>query len=187
MKKTICFLLMLVFASTVNAQSVQPNFNEVSLKDLISSFAKSTNQKFVIDPRVKGKAQLLGLSKDSISIADLTTVLHTHNFAVIKSGQTHVVVPANIIKNESVPMVVEGKDYEMNEYVTDLIHLERVCARDTVALMRPLLSPLSHFAPVMESNSVLMVTTYANTLKIREILSAIESKVTSKRRCTVSN
>ncbi len=179
--RLLLVLLLTTFSYSVFAQN-KINI-DVPIEKVILSYAESSNEKFVIDPRVKGKVRLLGQELSSLSLDDLNIILEVHNFAAVRVGDYWVVVPGNITRNMAIRTVQKGETYSAAEQVSDVIHLSKLCPQDLVPVLRPLLSPTSHFGPEFKSRSIVITGSYANTQKIRSIIAKIESNVSKKSSC----
>jgi len=162
--RLLLVLLLTTFSYSVFAQN-KINI-DVPIEKVILSYAESSNEKFVIDPRVKGKVRLLGQELSSLSLDDLNIILEVHNFAAVRVGDYQ-----------------KGETYSAAEQVSDVILLSKLCPQDLVPVLRPLLSPTSHFGPEFKSRSIVITGSYANTQKIRSIIAKIESNVSKKSSC----
>jgi len=183
MKSAITFLCIFCFVNNAYAELTNSSNKDVHLYEVVEAYAKTSGEKVVLDPRVKGRLRSLGLDLEQLSYSELSTILYAHNYATYRSEGVLVVIPSNFIKQIDVPVVVDGKTYAKYEYVADIIELDKACYGDLVPLIRPLMQPTSHMAGNEAAKIMYLVDTYANTIRIRSIIDKLESRLTSKQKC----
>lgn len=183
MNKIIQIVALLLITNSVVAQAQATKSDSINVREIISHYAKTSGEIVQVDPRVKGHISLYGQSLQELSYDNLTTILNTHNFGSYRSGGFLIIVPSNIIKQASLELVTEGKQYVSNQMVTDLIELEKLCPMDLVPILRPLVPPTSQFAPIQNPRSLLITDTYGNTKRLREIVQRLEARLDKKQKC----
>jgi len=186
MNSIVKTIVLLFVTGSVSAQPKIESLSEILVEEIIAMYADSTGEKVVIDPRVKGRVRLIGHRGNKLSYSELSTILNVHNFAAYKSDDYLVVVPQNIIKQQAIDLVQAGQQYATDEVVKDLIFLDKLCPSQLIPLLRPLLSPTSHFAMTIEPRSMLITGTYGNTQRIRNIVEQLDSRLEKKQSCSKS-
>jgi len=89
--RTLLLAGILVFSSASSAQD--PALVEIDVIELITSFSKSSEMKFVVDPRVTGKVKLVGFDDTEMDFETLAKILWVHNYVAIESGGVVYVMP----------------------------------------------------------------------------------------------
>lgn len=176
------FIVFFILGS-VSAQAQQLDPPAISIQEIIGQYSKSSGEKVIMDPRVKAKVRVYGQSTDALSYEEFEAILALHNFGSYKSSGYLVVVPLNIIKQQPIELVQEGETFVSNQTVTDIIMLNKLCPENLVPVLRPLVSPVSHFALLTEPRGIIITASYATTLRIREIIGELESHMEKKQNC----
>ena len=176
------FLILISAAVRVDAGdgSLHP------IEDVVSSYSKASGEKVLLDPRVKGRVNLIGQSLSNISFENLSAILSVHSYSSYRSGGYLVIVPSNLIKLHPLDLVEEGGKYHPNQVVRDLILFNKACPADLVPVLRPLVPVTSHFAVITSPRALLITDVYDNTVKLREIIARIESNLDKVKKCTVT-
>lgn len=137
---------------------IEVNLADTNIISLIGVISKITGKNFVIDPRIKdGKVSVITnrkLTQEELYDTFLS-VLQVHGYAVIETGNITKVVPANIAKQETHPIIDNPKNEPSEKLVTRLVPIKNVGALSIVSALRPLSRnvQIQHHA---ESNSVVM-------------------------------
>lgn len=185
MKKIIQIAVLLFATGNTLAQGQQRDEDSITLREVINRYASDSGESVLVDPRVKGKVALLGGSTKSLSYDNFTTILKVHNFASYRSGGYLIVIPLNVIKQQAIELLKPEQKYVANELVTDIINLKKTCPQDLVPILRPLVSPTSHFAVITSPRALLITDTYQNTQRLREIIARIEIGMKTKKNCMI--
>ena len=187
MKYRLIVFITLLITTNAFSQTLNNTSEEVDIGRVLQAYAQSSGEKIIVDPRVKGKIHVLGISLEKLSFAELTTLFHVHNYSIYRSSGVLVVVPSNYIKRTNVPFIRDGQTYEEYETVTDLIFLEKGCGQNFIPLISPLISPTSFVSANDNPRSILIVAAYANILRVRDIVEKIEAGLDKKQNCESSN
>jgi general secretion pathway protein D len=174
-------LLTLVAAPSASAQverdegkSPPTLAGAVPIERLIAAVAKRTGKKFIVDPRLRGDATLVGQEPTSIDYPALLLVLHVHGFAAVEDGgYVHVIPDANI-RQYPVPLATGKESYAEGEYVNRLIPLKSAAAAQLVPILRPLLQQAAHLVALPCKNTLLIVDTFASVKRIEQIARALD-------------
>ncbi|MEM1263701.1 MAG: hypothetical protein AAGH76_14980 [Pseudomonadota bacterium] len=65
------------------------------MEGLLNSFSARTGTKFVIDPRVSAKVNLIGIDTDKLKAKDVDQILFLHGFVAYESDDIVYVMPNN--------------------------------------------------------------------------------------------
>jgi len=151
--------LLLVTSNVAMAEgAAQLNLADTDIRTLIGVVSKLTGKNFIIDPRVKG-GNVSVITNRELTDEELydtfLSVLQVHGYAVIETGNITKVVPANIAKQETHPIVDDSHNEPSEKLVTRLVPINNVGSLSIVSALRPLSRnvQIQHHA---ESNSVVM-------------------------------
>ncbi|MEM7360025.1 MAG: hypothetical protein AAF431_13065 [Pseudomonadota bacterium] len=183
MKHIVIAFIVFFVSQSAFAQFKNTAVPSIDIDELVGAYATRSGERVLLDPRVKGRVQLLGQSITELSYENLATILRLHQFGTYRSDGYLIVIPVNIMKQRVTDLVTEGEEYAENQYVNDLITVEKVCLNALMPVLRPLVPPTAHFAPVANPRSILMTGTYANTKRIREIIQRLDAKLDKKQSC----
>ena len=154
----VILLLLSVNQTVVAEGSAQLNLAKTDIRTLIGVISKITGKNFIIDPRVKG-GNVSVITNKKMSDDELydtfLSVLQVHGYAVIETGNITKVVPANIAKQETHPIIDDPRDEPSEKLVTRLLPVKNVDSLSIVSALRPLSRNvrIQHHAA---SNSVVM-------------------------------
>jgi len=155
---------------------VRLNLQDVDIRVLISTVAEVSGRNFIVDPRVKGKINVVsGDTLDPETLYDVfLSILEVHNFATVDSGFVVKVLPSNVIKQRPTPTLFSPTQDTNDAQITQIIQLKFASVQDLVPIIRPLIPPTSHFAPHVPSNSVVITDTAANIQRVLKIINRID-------------
>jgi type II secretory pathway component GspD/PulD (secretin) len=95
-KKFIIFLIG--FGAIAAAQAHEPKFSErTDILHIIESYSNRTGTKFVTDPRVKARVNMIGLDIEEVTQTNLMDIFLIHNFTAYKSEGVVYVVPVSAV------------------------------------------------------------------------------------------
>jgi len=155
---------------------VRLNLQDTDIRVLINTVAEVSGRSFIVDPRVKGKINVVsGNELDAETLYDVfLSILEVHNFATVDSGSVVKVLPSNVIKQRPTPTLFSPTQDTNDAQITQIIQLKFASVQDLVPIVRPLIPPTSHFAPHVPSNSVVITDTAANIQRVLKIINRID-------------
>ena len=154
----VMLLLLTANKAAFAEGAAQLNLADTDIRTLIGVVSKLTGKNFIIDPRVKG-GNVSVITNRKLTDEELyetfLSVLQVHGYAVIETGNITKVVPANIAKQETHPMIEDSQAEPSEKLVTRLVPIKNVGSLSIVSALRPLSRnvQIQHHA---ESNSVVM-------------------------------
>ena len=156
------------------------NFVDADIESVIAAIGDYTNTTFIIDPRVKGKINLV--SEKPLSKAQafqlLTSVLRLHGYTVVTSDGYVKVVPEADAKLQSGP--TQAGAVRGDQIATKVFHLNFESAANLVAVLRPLIAP-NNTINANPGNNTLIITDYAGNLqRLGKIIAALDSPANSE-------
>ena len=176
LKGIILLLLVATNKAAFAEGAAQLNLADTDIRTLIGVVSKLTGKNFIIDPRVKGGNVSVitnrELSEDELYDTFLS-VLQVHGYAVIETGNITKVVPANIAKQETHPIIDDPKTQPSERLVTRLVPIHNVGSLSIVSALRPLSRnvQIQHHA---ESNSVVMSGRAADLERLAAIIKRMD-------------
>ena len=93
MKKKIIAILVLWFGLTTLVDAHECKSYETPLVDLLDQYSEAYETKFVVDPRVRAKVNLVGIETKNINSALLIGILNMHGFTALTKGGVVYVMP----------------------------------------------------------------------------------------------
>jgi general secretion pathway protein D len=146
----------------------------VPLERVIAAVAKRTGKKFIVDPRLRGDATLVGQEPTNVDYPALLLILHVHGFAAVEvGGYVHVIPDANV-RMYPLPLATGKDSYAEGEYVSKVIPLKSAPATHLVPLLRPLLQQAGHLVALPCKNTLMIVETFGNVKRIEQMARALD-------------
>ncbi len=170
-------LLLFIISPSVHAEGkIQLDLRGADLNTLIEIVSRKTKKNFIVDPRVKGKINVItgGRKLDNAELYEtFLSVLQVHGFAVIETGGIFKIVPNNIAKQTTHPIIENTNNQSSEKLVTKLAQVEHVSALSIVSALRPIARgvQIQHHA---ESNSVVMSGRASDLNKLEVIISRMD-------------
>ena len=161
------------------------NFVDADIDSVIAAIGDYTNTTFIIDPRVKGKVNLV--SEKPLSKAQafqlLTSVLRLHGYTVVTGNGYTKVVPEADAKLQAGPFQSSSGQAGAtrgDQIATQVFRLNYESAANLVTVLRPLISP-NNTINANPGNNSLIITDYAdNLLRLGKIITALDSPASSE-------
>jgi general secretion pathway protein D len=149
--------------------------NAVSIERLISTVAKKTGKKFVVDPRVHADVVLLGQEPSEITYPQLLTVLEVYGYIGVDDGSYVRILPDANARQEPIPTITSKDTRPASECVTQIIPLKYASAAQLVPILRPMLPQYAHLVAVFPGNTLLIVDRFANLRRIEALVRSLDT------------
>ena len=176
MLKHWVLIVLLAFGSAVQAQdSWQINLKEADIGAFISQVADITGKSFVVDPRVKGKVNVLSsepMNKEGVYELFLS-VLQVQGFVAVPAGDVILIVQQNDVKQQGRDLD-ESVAIESQELLTKVIMIKNTPALDLVPILRPLVAKYGHLAGVKSANALIISDHANNIFRIEQIIDRLD-------------
>lgn len=169
-------LLVATTAYSQNPTTIQPNFRDVDLVEVIEAVSQQTGKTFILDPRVRAKVTLVSnrpMSSEEFYGAFLS-LLQVHGFAAVPAGQVIKIVPdsnARQMPGNDLPPI---NPPSVDEIVTQVIKLERSKAADLVPVLRPLLPPSAQISAMPSANVLVISDRASNMARIEKLVQRLD-------------
>jgi len=171
------FLIVLALSGAVQAEdnNWQINLKEADIGAFISQVADITGKSFVVDPRVKGKVNVLSsapMDKDGVYELFLS-VLQVQGYSAVPAGDVVLIVQQNDVKQAGRDLDDKaGKNSQ--EMLTKVIMIRNTPALDLVPILRPLVAKYGHLAGVKSANALIISDHAANINRIEQIIDRLD-------------
>jgi len=165
-------------ASANTNEPVSLNFQNADIESVIQAVGKLSGTNFLVDPRVKGKINVVTNTPVPRELAYqiLLSALRLQGYAAIEGKGVTKIVPEADAKLHAVPVGKEGRGAAQasggDRLVTQVFALKHESATQMLPVIRPLVAP-NNTISAFPSNNVLVVTDYAEN--IARIASVIDS------------
>ncbi|QQD22842.1 type II secretion system protein GspD [Oceanospirillaceae bacterium ASx5O] len=160
---------------TAASDSWQINLKEADIGAFISQVADITGKSFVIDPRVKGKVNVLSsepMNKDGVYELFLS-VLQVQGFVAVPAGDVTLIVQQNDVKQQGRDLD-ESVQVDSQELLTKVIMIKNTPALDLVPILRPLVAKYGHLAGVKSANALIISDHANNIFRIEQIIDRLD-------------
>ena len=172
----VIVLSVVSFPRTHLAQEqITLNFKDAEITAVINTVADLTGRTFIIDPRVKGKVNVVSnqpLLKDEV-LGVFLSIMEVHGFTTVTVGKAIKIVPNTNIRNtpqQVVDKVIGNRD----EAVTHVLPLQYVSAQELVPILRPLMDNNGHLAAYPGSNSLILSDNASNIQRMLAIVKRVD-------------
>lgn len=181
MKKlsTVIFALICL-GQPVAAEDVTLNFSDADLVAVINSVSQITGKNFIIDPRVKGKINVVSskpLNEDEVYNVFLS-ILQVHGFATVPTANAIKIIPDATAKQSAAPFASSSRN-PGDQLITRVLVIEHINAAQLVPILRPLVAQQGHLAAYPTTNVLIISDRAANIKRIDRIIAQMDKKVDS--------
>lgn len=153
----------------------QINLKNADINAFISQVADITGKGFVVDPRVKGKVNVISSEpmSDEAVYELFLSVLQVQGFAAVPAGDVTLIIQQNSVKQAG-RQVVDKADPKSQEMLTKVIAITNTPALDLVPILRPLVAKYGHLAGVKSANALIISDHSANIRRIEQIIQRLD-------------
>lgn len=195
LKKSIVFGL--AFSAFAFAALAQPNSTPKSTEDTNSRYATASMALSEFAQRAEKdlKTQVLvgrdhanasipvNLTDKPLSYGQLLSQLKINGFTAYKSSGYIQIIPISEARSYAIPVVEKGKTYADDEYVTDSIYLQKACASNVLATVRPLVPRDGHLTTLETANSLIITDFYQNIVRVKATIKSLEDNIKEPTPC----
>lgn len=175
------WLLGLVLACnltiSVHAETYTINFNDTEIAEMIRFVADATGETFLVDPRVKGRIQVISSEPvDDNQLYDLfLAILEINGYTSIRAEDGIVnIVPIQDGKSSPGPVGIDANTRTNREIRVRVIPLKNISANKLVGVVRPLLPARSHLSAYPPTNSLIIADNALNINKLMRIIERLD-------------
>lgn len=180
-------LILILSVSSIQAQQIAEDdrddgngfylkLRNADIETLISTVAKRTGKNFIVDPRVKGKINVIAsTAMDEEELYGVfLSVLQLYGFAVIEAGGVTKIVPDVRAKQGPVPTEVETNQQALDQLVTRVLRLKHAAPDKLAPILRPLIPQEAHFAAVPGGPFLIISDRSGNIGRLADIIDTID-------------
>jgi general secretion pathway protein D len=175
----IAFGLMLA-SFQAPAEEVTLNFSDADLVAVINSVSQITGKNFIIDPRVKGKINVVSskpLNEDEVYNVFLS-ILQVHGFATVPTKYAIKIIPDATAKQSAAPFTSSSSS-PGDQLITRVLEINHLNAAQLVPILRPLVAQQGHLAAYPTTNVLIISDRASNIKRIDRIIAQMDKKVDS--------
>jgi len=171
----LLLMLLCLTAPAVAGGKITLNFKDADIKSVIKFVSEFSGKNFLVDNRVRGTVSVVSPTpiseKDAYDV--FLSVLEMNGFAAVQSGKVIKIIPRAEGKQKTIS--VSRRPHPVNDaLVTEVITLRYANSAQLVAILRPLIAPVSHLVAYPASNLLLLTDSAANIAKIRKIINIVD-------------
>lgn len=164
------------------------NFEEADIRAVIAEFASRTNHKYVIDPRVNGTVTIKSGPNGGLCAEEawelFQAALRVNNFTAVPiNGDSYRIVPIQDGARSASPV----GDGARGNFVTEIIRLKYVDAREVAATLTQITSERGVVSPVRTSNALILVDIANNMNRLRQVIAELDKDTTIYRTIALQN
>ena len=153
---------------------IDPDLPMVELLPLLERVERSSNKRFIADPRLGSRIYLGGADPNDVTYPVLLAILRLNGFATFESeGYVNIVPDANI--RFHAPIVqTDDASIPPDSYVTRVLTTVNVGTAQLVPILRPMMAQAAHLAAHTDSNKLIVMDRYENVQRITEIVRSLD-------------
>ena len=177
--KIIAFGLLLV-SFQAQAEEVTLNFSDADLVAVINSVSQITGKNFIIDPRVKGKINVVSskpLNEEEVYNVFLS-ILQVHGFATVPTKNAIKIIPDATAKQSAAPFSAASSN-PGDQLITRVLEIDHINAAQLVPILRPLVAQQGHLAAYPTTNVLIISDRASNIRRIDRIIAEMDKKIDS--------
>jgi general secretion pathway protein D len=162
------------------AEKVTLNFSDADLIAVINSVSQITGKNFIIDPRVKGKINVVSskaLDEEEVYNVFLS-ILQVHGFATVPTKNAIKIIPDATAKQSAAPFG-SGSRSPGDQLITRVLEIKNINAAQLVPILRPLVAQQGHLAAYPTTNVLIISDRASNIKRIDRIISQMDKKIDS--------
>ncbi len=156
------------------------NFSDADLVAVINSVSQITGKNFIIDPRVKGKINVVSskpLNEEEVYNVFLS-ILQVHGFATVPTKNAIKIIPDATAKQSAAPFG-SGSRSPGDQLITRVLEIKNINAAQLVPILRPLVAQQGHLAAYPTTNVLIISDRASNIKRIDRIISQMDKKIDS--------
>jgi len=183
MKKLITTIIafgLMVTSFQAPAEKVTLNFSDADLVAVINSVSQITGKNFIIDPRVKGKINVVSskpLNEEEVYNVFLS-ILQVHGFATVPTENAIKIIPDATAKQSAAPFT-SANNNPGDQLITRVLEIDNINAAQLVPILRPLVAQQGHLAAYPTTNVLIISDRASNIKRIDRIIAEMDKKIDS--------
>lgn len=176
LRSLLCVAVVFCGVSVSAQDQISLNFRDTEIKVVLDTVGKHTGKTFLLDPRVKGKVNILSSRPVSSALVYeiLLSTLRLHGYAAVEDGDVVKIVPEAAAKQDAGKVFADEPGTGGDIIVTQVYPLVFVSANDLLPVLKPLISANNAILSFAETNT-LVITDYAGNIeRIDKIIRSVD-------------
>jgi general secretion pathway protein D len=171
--KSLLIILSALLSLSVNALTL--NLKNMEMVTLINTVSQVTGKNFIVDPRVKGKVNVVSTTEidDDEFYHLFLSILQVHGYIAVEGDGFAKILPQTHIKNNSSRLSATASDH----IVTTTIPVFNVAANQMIPVLRPIISQHGHLASYTPSNTIIVTDTQANIARLKDVINELDKEI----------
>ena len=164
--------VLLMLPAPVRAQETFViNLRDADISLLVEQISEITGRTLVLDPGLVGEVTVVSAEAlDSEGVWSLfQSILRVRGFVAVQAGSIWQVVPEAEARTASGPNLGEEVTAGSQDFVTEMLRLNRLPSAEAVRVLRPLVAESGYIEAVEDPNGVVITDTRANVDRIMAI------------------
>lgn len=147
------------------------NLRDADISLLVEQISEITGRTLVLDPGLVGDVTVVSAEAlDSEGVWSLfQSILRVRGFVAVQAGSIWQVVPEAQARTISGPTSAEAEGAGSQDFVTEMLRLNRLPSAEAVRVLRPLVAASGYIEAVEDPNGVVITDTRANVDRIMAI------------------
>ncbi len=169
----------LISLSSIAQQKMNMNFINDELTNVIAAYSKAANQKFIIDPSVRGKITILLTEMVTTEEAfnHLSSALAVNGYAISKQGDTMVIKSARNIQRDLIEVSTELPSIKPERMYTWIYKGKYLPVESIIRELRIMNSKDGEITSNSRANQLIITDFTANINRVAAILAEIDKPI----------
>jgi hypothetical protein len=153
---------------------INPELPTVELAPLLERVERTSNKRFLVDPRFGPRIYLGGVEPNDVTYPVLLAIFRANGFAAFESDGFVNIVPDANIRFHAPVVQTDDASIPAELFVTRVLTTVNVGTAQLVPILRPLLPQAAHLAAHPDSNRLIVMDRYENVKRITEIVRSLD-------------
>lgn len=164
-------ILLLLPAPARAQETFVINLRDADISLLVEQISEITGRTLVLDPGLVGEVTVVSAEAlDAEGVWSLfQSILRVRGFVAVQAGSIWQVVPEAEARTASGPNLGEAEVAGSQDFVTEMLRLNRLPSAEAVRVLRPLVAESGYIEAVEDPNGVVITDTRANVDRIMAI------------------
>jgi general secretion pathway protein D len=168
----LALAVLLMLPAPVRAQETFViNLRDADISLLVEQISEITGRTLVLDPGLVGEVTVVSaeaLDKEGVWSL-FQSILRVRGFVAVQAGSIWQVIPEAEARTASGPNLGEEAIAGSQDFVTEMLRLNRLPSAEAVRVLRPLVAESGYIEAVEDPNGVVITDTRANVDRIMAI------------------
>lgn len=179
-------LMICLFSSLITVQAFAKTnapSDGILLSDVIAAYSHNSQSKVIVTEDISGKVNLFGFDLDDVDYGMLLAILKLSGLSAYKVDEYVAIIPDHQSRIHVTEEGVADSNYAPDQYLTEIIPVKNMCANDLMPILKPLVHRHSFMEPSHGANSIVVVDSHRNILRIKSIVNNLDSNSKKEKTC----